>query len=84
MQNDCRLCPMKTKAATILNDCSLAQLSNNHLGIKTQKRGINYQGRNLFHFFYSTNFYIDFGRLIISKNRKYFFQFMNGVSGFLR
>jgi hypothetical protein len=28
---------MKTKAATILNDCSLAQLSNNHLELKLKK-----------------------------------------------
>jgi len=37
MQNDCRLCPMKTKATTMLSDCSLDQLSNNHLELKLKK-----------------------------------------------
>lgn len=37
MSNDCRNCPFKTKATSMLSDCSLEQLSTNHLELKLKK-----------------------------------------------
>lgn len=37
MENDCRECPFKTKATSMLCDCSLDQLSKNHLELKFKK-----------------------------------------------
>jgi len=37
MQNDCRNCPFKTKATSMLSECSLDQLSSNHLELKLKK-----------------------------------------------
>ncbi|MDR3653838.1 MAG: Crp/Fnr family transcriptional regulator [Paludibacter sp.] len=37
MQNDCRNCPFKTKATSKLSECSLDQLTSNHLELKLKK-----------------------------------------------
>lgn len=37
MQNNCRICPFKTKATSILNDSSLDQLTSNHLELRLKK-----------------------------------------------
>lgn len=37
MKNDCRNCPFKTKATSMLSDCSLDKLSENHLELKLKK-----------------------------------------------
>ncbi len=37
MQSDCRHCPFKTKATSMLCDCSLDQLTANHLELKLKK-----------------------------------------------
>lgn len=37
MQTDCKNCPFKTKATSMLSECSLEQLSNNHLELKLKK-----------------------------------------------
>ncbi|MEI8087377.1 MAG: Crp/Fnr family transcriptional regulator [Paludibacter sp.] len=37
MQTDCKTCPFKTKATSMLCDCSLDALTNNHLELKLKK-----------------------------------------------
>jgi len=37
MSNDCKNCPFKTKATSMLSDCSLEQLTTNHLELKLKK-----------------------------------------------
>jgi CRP/FNR family transcriptional regulator len=37
MENDCRNCAFKTKATSMLSDCSLDQLSANHLELRLKK-----------------------------------------------
>ena len=37
MATDCRNCPFKTKATSMLSDCTLEQLSANHLELKLKK-----------------------------------------------
>ena len=37
MQTDCRNCAFKTKATSMLSECSLDQLSSNHLELKLKK-----------------------------------------------
>ena len=37
MQNDCRNCPFKTKATSMLSEISLDQLTSNHLELKLKK-----------------------------------------------
>ena len=37
MQNDCRNCPFKTKATSMLSEVSLDQLTSNHLELKLKK-----------------------------------------------
>lgn len=37
MQTDCRHCPFKTKATSMLSECSLDQLTSNHLELKLKK-----------------------------------------------
>jgi CRP-like cAMP-binding protein len=37
MQNDCRNCPFKTKATSMLSEMSLDQLTSNHLELKLKK-----------------------------------------------
>lgn len=37
MENNCRICPFKTKATSMLSECSLDQLTANHLELKLKK-----------------------------------------------
>jgi CRP/FNR family transcriptional regulator len=37
MQTNCKVCPFKTKATSLLNECSLEQLTSNHLELKLKK-----------------------------------------------
>lgn len=37
MQNNCKYCHFKTKAGSMLSDCSLEQLTTNHLELKLKK-----------------------------------------------
>jgi len=37
MASDCKNCPFKTKATSMLSDCTLEQLSTNHLELKLKK-----------------------------------------------
>jgi len=37
MSNDCKNCPFKTRATSMLSDCSLEQLTTNHLELKLKK-----------------------------------------------
>ncbi|MFA5045939.1 MAG: Crp/Fnr family transcriptional regulator [Paludibacter sp.] len=37
MQNDCKNCPFKTKATSMLSECSLEQLTTNHLELRLKK-----------------------------------------------
>ena len=37
MQSDCKTCPFKTKATSMLCDCSIETLTKNHLELKLKK-----------------------------------------------